>query len=161
VSGISPVQCVRSQPGPTRLLYASFRPHLAAAALALSLTLPSRPGEFHLGPLTDSGRDTLASSGSCHRLKAAAFRQDMRLFRFPVDRISASMTHPLRSTSITPASSLLRGGPPLYRRIATFSLADEPLVPFRLASPDRFSSSVRKPEAESRLLYTGHRMTSK
>jgi len=59
------------------------------------LVLPSRPGEFHLGPLTDSGRDTLASSGSCHRLKAAAFRQDMRLFRFPVDRISASMTHPI------------------------------------------------------------------
>src|SRR5215831_9616151 len=48
-----------------------------------------------------SGRDTLASSGSCHRLKAAAFRQDMRLIRFPVDPISTAMTHPLRSTSIT------------------------------------------------------------
>jgi len=41
--------------------------------------LPSRPGEFHPEPLTDSGRDTLASSGSCHRLKAAAFRRDMEL----------------------------------------------------------------------------------
>jgi DNA invertase Pin-like site-specific DNA recombinase len=36
--------------------------------------LPSRPGEFHPEPLTDSGLDTLASSGSCHRTKAAAFR---------------------------------------------------------------------------------------
>jgi hypothetical protein len=33
------------------------------------------------------------------------------------------VTHPLHSTGITPASSLLRGGPPLLRRIATFSLA--------------------------------------
>ena len=37
-------------------------------------SLPSRPREFHPEPLTDSGRDTLASSGSCHRTKAAAFR---------------------------------------------------------------------------------------
>ena len=37
------------------------------------LILPSRPREFHPEPLTDSGRDTLASSGSCHRTKAAAF----------------------------------------------------------------------------------------
>ena len=38
------------------------------------ILLPSRPGEFHPEPLTDSGLDTLASSGSCHRTKAAAFR---------------------------------------------------------------------------------------
>src|SRR5271165_3792122 len=36
--------------------------------------VPSRPGGFHPEPLTDSGLDTLASSGSCHRTKAAAFR---------------------------------------------------------------------------------------
>ena len=36
--------------------------------------LPSRPGEFHPEPLTDFGLDTLASSGWCHRTKAAAFR---------------------------------------------------------------------------------------
>ena len=35
---------------------------------------PSGPGDFHPESLTDSGLDTLASSGSCHRLKAAAFR---------------------------------------------------------------------------------------
>src|SRR6202022_2077921 len=31
----------------------------------------------------------------------------------PVDPISTAMTHPLRSTGITPASTLLRGSPPL------------------------------------------------
>jgi hypothetical protein len=37
------------------------------------MRLPSRPGEFHPEPLTDSGREPLDSSGSCHRAKAAAF----------------------------------------------------------------------------------------
>ncbi len=46
-------------------------------------------------------------------------------------------------------------------RIGTFGLMGLPLVPFPLASPTRFSSSVRKPELESRLLYTGHRTASK
>jgi hypothetical protein len=36
--------------------------------------LPSRPGELHPEPLTDSGREPLDSSGSCHRTKAAGFR---------------------------------------------------------------------------------------
>ena len=36
--------------------------------------MPSRPGEFHPEPLTDSGLEPLDSSGSCHRVKAAAFR---------------------------------------------------------------------------------------
>ncbi|MGD0026137.1 MAG: ATP-binding protein, partial [Xanthobacteraceae bacterium] len=40
---------------------------------------PSRPGEFHPEPLTESGRDTLVSSGSCHRVKAAAFRREFEL----------------------------------------------------------------------------------
>jgi hypothetical protein len=38
---------------------------------------PSRPGEFHPEPLTDSGLEPLDSSGSCHPLKAAAFRRDL------------------------------------------------------------------------------------
>ena len=42
------------------------------------------------------------------------------------------------------------------RRIGTFGLAVAPLVPFPLASPARFSSSVQEPERESRPLYTGH-----
>src|ERR1019366_1427799 len=42
--------------------------------LAVDMRRPSRPREFRPEPLTDSGLDALASSGSCHRLKAAAFR---------------------------------------------------------------------------------------
>ena len=42
--------------------------------LAVDAWRPSGPGDFHPESLTDSGLDTLASSGSCHRLKAAAFR---------------------------------------------------------------------------------------
>src|SRR4029077_15237572 len=60
-----------------------------------------------------SGLDTLASSGSCHRLKAAAFRRELELLLLPVDSLPTSVTCPLRSTSITPASSLLRSSPPL------------------------------------------------
>jgi hypothetical protein len=47
-------------------------------------TLPSRPGEFHPEPLTESGRDTLVSSGSCHRAKAAAFRREFELLPLAV-----------------------------------------------------------------------------
>jgi hypothetical protein len=35
---------------------------------------PSRPGGLHPEALTDSGREPLDSSGSCHQVKAAAFR---------------------------------------------------------------------------------------
>src|SRR5260370_38025636 len=34
---------------------------------------PSGPGDFHPESLSDSGLDTIVSSGSCHRLTAAAF----------------------------------------------------------------------------------------
>ena len=37
-----------------------------------------------LGAAHRSGRDTLASSGSCHRAKTAAFRREMGLFLLPV-----------------------------------------------------------------------------
>ena len=47
------------------------------------------------------------------------------------------------------------------RCIGTFGLGFSALVPFPLASPARFSSSVRKPGLESRSLYTGHHMDSK
>src|SRR5437667_4363728 len=54
-----------------------------------------------------------------------------------------SMTRPLHSTSITPASSLLRGSPPLSGASVLSASRLEPLVPFPLASPVRFSRSVQ------------------
>ena len=49
-----------------------------------------------------SGLDTLASSGSCHRTKAAASRQELELLLLPVGSLPTSVTCPLRSTGITP-----------------------------------------------------------
>src|SRR5215472_6955024 len=40
---------------------------------AWGFLMPSRPGEFHPEPLTDSVREPLDSYGSCHHMKAAAF----------------------------------------------------------------------------------------
>src|SRR5271157_4255324 len=39
-----------------------------------------------------SGLDTLASSGSCHRTKAAAFRQELELLLSPVGSLPTSVT---------------------------------------------------------------------
>src|SRR5271165_6010098 len=57
--------------------------------------LPSRPGELRPEPLTDSGRDTLASSGSCHQAKAADFRRELELLLSPVDSLPTLVTRPL------------------------------------------------------------------
>src|SRR5450759_2064124 len=86
---------------------------LPASCSGFSATLPSRPREFHPKPLTDSGLETLASSGSCHHAKAVAFRRELELLLLPVGSLPTSVTCPLRSTSITPASSLLWGSPSL------------------------------------------------
>src|ERR1017187_6882099 len=81
--------------------------------------------------------------------------------RFPVDPYDPDAGDLLPSLhGRYPASALLRSSPPLIWRIGTFGLAEHPLVPFPLPSPARFSSSVRKPGIDSRLLYTGHRMAS-
>src|SRR2546430_1779342 len=76
-----------------------------------------------------SGLDTLASSGSCHRTKAAAFRRELELLLLPVGSLPTAMTCPLRSTSITPASALLQGSPPLSGASVLSASRLEPLVP--------------------------------
>ena len=53
-----------------------------------------------------------------------------------------SMTCPLRSNPITGPSPLLRGSPPLSGASVLSASRLEPLVPFPLASPARFSRSV-------------------
>src|SRR5258707_14404297 len=76
-----------------------------------------------------SGLDTLASSGSCHRTKAAAFRRELELLLLPVGSLPTAMTCPLRSTSITPASALLQGSPPLSGASVLSASRWEPLAP--------------------------------
>ena len=67
------------------------------------------------------------------------------------------MTHPLRSSPITRPSSLLRGSPPLSGASVLSASRLEPLAPFPLASPARFSRSVPEPDRASRCLHAGCR----
>ena len=67
------------------------------------------------------------------------------LFLLPVGPLPTSVTCPLRSTGITPLPCYYGAVRPA-RRIGTFGLAGSLLVPFPLASLDRFSSSVREPK---------------
>ena len=160
-------------PSCARIRWASA---IALAAFRLGRTGDdpvSRPGESH--PEAESPRgisprgahrsvlEPLDSHGSCHPLKAAAFRQDQS------SSSCCPLTHcdpdagdlPPSLHGHYPASSATTEQSAPGWRIGTFGLAVLPLVPFPLASPTRFSSSVRKPGSESRLLYTGHRMASK
>src|SRR6266436_4476496 len=110
--------------------------------------MPSRPREFHPEPLTDSGREPLDSSGSCHRAKAAAFHRlsgssRCRLTRSHGDDLPPSLH------GHYPASSLLRGSPPLSGASVLSASRLEPLAPFPLASPARFSRSIQEPGRDS------------
>jgi len=64
--------------------------------------LPGRPGEFRPEPPTDPDVNLSIHPARATPKKAAAFRRDKGLLRFPVDPIPAGVTCPLRSTGITP-----------------------------------------------------------
>ena len=108
-----------------------------------------------------SGLDTLASSGSCHRTKAAASRRELELLLVASWLTPNVGDLPPSLHGHYPASSLLRSSPPLSAASVLSASQFRCLYPFPLASPDRFSSSVREPERESCLLYTGHRVASR
>src|SRR6202023_1961927 len=104
------------------------------------------PGELHPEPLTDPDL-TL----SRHPARATARRlppsvENWRLLLLPVGSLPTAMTCLLRSTSITPASSLLQGSPPLSGASVLSASRLEPLAPFPLPSPARFSRSVPEPD---------------
>jgi hypothetical protein len=105
--------------------------------------------------------DRLQSHGSCHPLKAAAFRQDRpgssccQLTK----PVQTRMACPLRSPGVTPC--------PRYYGTVRPCPADQYFRPrgatacaFSLNTAGKFSSSVPEPGIESRHLYTGHRMAS-
>ena len=70
------------------------------------------------------------------------------------------MTCPLRSSPATEPSSLLRGSPPLSGALVLSASRLEPLAPFPLPSPARFSRSVPEPGRASRRLHAGCRSDS-
>jgi len=93
-----------------------------------------------------SGRDTLASSGSCHRNEGC--RLPPKIGARPVASWlppDVGDLPPLLHGHY-PASSLLRSSPPLTGASVLSASRFRPLAPFPLASSARFSSSVRKPE---------------
>src|ERR1700730_4047517 len=103
--------------------------------------MPSRPGEFHPEPLT--GPDLTLSR---HPARATARRlppsvEKLELLLLPVGSLPTAMTCPLRSTSITPASSPLQGSPPLAGASVLSASRLEPLAPFPWGLVGRFSQS--------------------
>ena len=74
---------------------------------------PSRPREFHPEPLTEPCVNLSIYTARATAWKAAAFRHCVEFLLLPVDPTMTPVTCPLRSADITPASSLLRGSPPL------------------------------------------------
>jgi hypothetical protein len=61
-----------------------------------------------------------------------------------------AMTRPFAPRALHPASTLLRGSPPLSGASVLSASRLEPLAPFPLASPARFSRSIRQPGRASR-----------
>src|SRR6516225_7760194 len=114
--------------------------------------MPSRPGEFHPEPLTDP--DVILSH---HPARATERRpppsvEKRGLFLLPVGPLPTSVTCPFAPRALPRFLAITEQSAPA-RRIGTFGLAGSLLVPFPLASLDRFSSSVQSPN-ESHASYT-------
>jgi hypothetical protein len=122
---------------------------------------PPRPGEFHPEPLTDP--DVILSHhparATARRLPPSAECSGSSRFN-PVGPNSTAMTRPLCSAGITPLQRYYEAVRPSpahrYFRPRGWSR----LWPFPLASPARFSRSVRQPDRASRCLHAGCRLGS-
>jgi len=110
-------------------------------------SLPSRPGEFHPESLTEP--DLILSH---HPARAIARRLPPSAESSGSSRILPSWPMfngddpPPSLRGHYPASSLLRGSPPLSGASVLSASQLEPLVLFPLASPARFSRSVPEPD---------------
>src|SRR2546427_4558225 len=78
----------------------------------------------------------------------------------PANQLAQISAHLLRSSPITGPSLLLRGSPPLSDASVLSASRWEPLAPFPLASPARFSRSIQEPGRASRCLHAGCRSVS-
>ena len=105
---------------------------------------PSRPEEFHPEPLTDPDMNFSIHPARAPARKAAAFCQDRKFLRFPVDSHLTRVPTPFAPRTLLRFIATTDQCAP-DRCIGTFSLVGSPLEPFPLASPTRFSSSIRKP----------------
>jgi hypothetical protein len=74
-----------------------------AVGIGMNLDGPSDRARRHrVFVVVEPHQAGLASSGSCHRAKAAAFRREFELLLLPVGSLPTSVACPLRSTGITP-----------------------------------------------------------
>src|SRR6516162_8449774 len=117
------------------------------ADIANSTLMPSRPGEFHPESLTEP--DLILSH---HPARAIARRLPPSAESSGSSRILPSWPMlngddpPPSLRGHYPASSLLRGSPPLSGASVLSASRLEPLALFPLASPARFSRSVPEPD---------------
>jgi hypothetical protein len=131
--------------------------------MAVSPVLPLLQREQRLQRVTDFGataglKHVLSTlhERCCHRPCTTRFRPA----GLPLPGGSRTLwiaIRGFRSTAITAASTLLRGSPPLSGASVLSASRWEPLVPFPLPSPARFSRSVPEPDRASRCLYAGCR----
>src|ERR1700731_5350792 len=109
--------------------------------------VPSRPGEFHPEPLTDPYVNL-----SIHTARVIARRLPPSAESSGSSRILPSWPMlngddpPPSLHGHYPASSLLRGSPPLSGASVLSASRLEPLAPSPLASPARFSRSAQEPD---------------
>src|SRR5215470_10127404 len=121
---------------------------------------PSRPGELHPEPLTEPDVNL-----SIHPARATQRRLPPSI---KTRSSSGCPLTPARLGDLLPslyghyaASSLLLSSATLVGASVLSASWGFHLHLFPFASPNRFSSSVRKPRLESRLLYTGHHTIGK
>src|SRR5450631_1908722 len=108
------------------------------ADMPVRLLRPSRPGEFHPQPLTDPDL-TLSRDPACATARRLQPSVENWVASWHVGDLPPSLH------GHYPASTLLRGSPPLSGASVLSASRLEPLVPFPLASLARFSRSVQEP----------------
>src|ERR1700726_4242589 len=145
--------------------------HPRVAPIDYSPILLLRPFGFRIAPNTlpsgkpqeDGFRSVLAVSGFrlCARLDFSIpsfFSQPARHYpRLRIQRPSSERRGDFNPHDSCAAQRTLRGSPPLSDASVLSAPRLEPLVPFPLASPARFSRSVQEPGRASRCLHAGCR----
>ena len=133
--------------------------------LCLMGRLPGRPEGFHLQPPTEPCVNlSIYTARPSHSLPPRDDSRRGRKVLLPISRLASTfleLGHPLRSTPVTGASSLLLDDPPPSRTSVLSPFVFPTNRGFPLALHEEFSSSVPKPRPESRHLYTGHHMANK
>ena len=115
------------------------------------------PGDFHPEPLTDPDLTLSRHPARATARRLPPFLENWSSSCCQLGSLPTSVTCPLRSTGITPASSLLRSSPPLAGASVLSASRLEPLVPSPLTSPVRFSRSIRKPRQPSGFRFRSRR----